>query len=687
MINNRELSWLSFNQRVLQEAQDATVPLMQRLRFLGIFSNNLDEFLKVRMANLIKLAHFNSKKAKKTADDDLTAKELLAKANSQIKSLQKEVARTYTSILAEMEQEGIFVINETQLNSEQIAFCQSYFSSVVSIRLVPLILRKSTQIPFLSDNRIYHVVKMEAKKQTANKYAIIQIPVSSACPRFIELPSAEGRKDIIFLDDIIRLFLDDIFFMFAYEKITAYTFKIIRDAELTIDDDISKSLIQKMEMGIENRLHGQPIRLIYDSEMPEELLQLLSAKLKINAEGLSAGGRYHQMRDLMKFPKVRPDLENKNPLPLQHPFIKPYTSILSVIKKKDIFLNYPYHTFNHFLDFLREAAIDPRVESIYITLYRTAENSKVINTLVSAAKNGKRVVVLIELLARFDEDQNVRNSEYLHKEGIKVIHGVNGLKVHSKLVLVERKEGTMLRGYAYVGTGNFNENTAQIYTDFGLFTCHPQIVSDTRAVFDFLQNTHKHFLYQKLLVSPYSMRDEFKKLIYQEIKHAEKGKKAYIYAKFNSLTDKSMINLLYKASQAGVEIKLIIRGAFCLVPEKEGLSENIRAISIVDQYLEHSRLVIFGNDGNEKVFISSADWMRRNLDHRIEIAAPVLDKQIKETLIKLFQLQWSDNVKARNLATLEQNNYVKSDSGKIVRSQTDIYDFYKELSANNKPKK
>lgn len=686
MINNRELSWLSFNQRVLQEAQDVTVPLMQRLRFLGIFSNNLDEFLKVRMANLIKLAQFNSKKTKKTLDDDFTAKELLSKANSQIKSLQKEVARTYTTILAEMEQEGIFVINETQLNSEQIEFCQNYFSSVVSIRLVPLILRKSTKIPFLSDNRIYHVVKMEAKKQTANKYAIIQIPVSSACPRFIELPSTPGRKDIIFLDDIIRLFLDDIFFMFTYEKITAYTFKIIRDAELTIDDDISKSLIQKMEMGIENRLHGQPIRLIYDREMPAELLQLLSAKLKINAEGLSAGGRYHQMRDLMKFPKVRPDLESKNPLPLQHSSIEPYTSILSVIKKKDIFLNYPYHTFNHFLDFLREAAIDPRVESIYITLYRTAENSKVINTLVSAAKNGKKVIVLIELLARFDEDQNVRNSEYLHKEGIKVIHGVNGLKVHSKLVLVERKEGTMLRGYAYVGTGNFNENTAQIYTDFGLFTCHPQIVSDTRAVFEFLQNTHKHFLYQKLLVSPYSMREEFKKLIYQEIKNAEKGKKAYIYAKFNSLTDKGMINLLYKASQAGVEVKLIIRGAFCLVPEKKGLSENIRAISIVDQYLEHSRMVIFCNDDNEKVFISSADWMKRNLDHRIEIAAPVLDKQIKETLIKLFQLQWSDNVKARNLATLEQNNYVKSDSGKIVRSQTDIYDFYKEISVNNKLK-
>lgn len=421
--------------------------------------------------------------------------------------------------------------------------------------------------------------------------------------------------------------------------------------------------------------------------MPAELLLLLSAKLKINTEGLSAGGRYHQMRDLMKFPKVRPDLESKNPSPLQHSSIEPYTSILSVIKKKDIFLNYPYHTFNHFLDFLREAAIDPRVESIYITLYRTAENSKVINTLVSAAKNGKRVVVLIELLARFDEDQNVRNSEYLHKEGIKVIHGVNGLKVHSKLVLVERKEGSLLRGYTYVGTGNFNENTAQIYTDFGLFTCHPQIVADTRAVFEFLQNTHKHFLCQKLLVSPYSMREEFKKLIYQEIKNAEKGKKAYIYAKFNSLTDKGMINLLYKASQAEVEVRLIIRGAFCLVPEKQELSENIHAISIVDQYLEHSRLVIFSNDGNEKVFISSADWMKRNLDHRIEIAAPVLDKQIKETLIKLFQLQWSDNVKARNLATSEQNNYIKSDSEKTIRSQTDIFDFYKELSGNNKYRK
>jgi len=677
MINNREISWLSFNQRVLQEAQDSTVPLMQRLRFLGIFSNNLDEFIKVRMANIVKLAQYKGSKNKKMIDD-YTAKELLEILNNQIDTLQKSFADTYADILAEMESKGIYVINETQLDKEQELFCRNYFSSVVSMRLVPLILRKSIKIPFLPDSNIYHAVKMYGKDCVNAKYAVIRIPVSSACPRFIELPSQAGRKDIIFLDDIIRLCLDEIFFMFKCEKIEAFTFKLMRDAELTMDDDISKSLIEKMEDSLENRLHGRPIRLIYDREMPQDLLNIISSKLRLSAEeGLSGGGRYHLMRDLMKFPKVSPELENSNPPPLQHPSIKPNASILDVIRKKDIFLNYPYHTFNHFIDFLREAAIDPKVESIYITLYRTAESSKIINTLINAAKNGKNVVVLIELLARFDEGKNVENTELLHREGVKVIHGINGIKVHSKLVLIERKEGMKSKGYTYVGTGNFNESTAQIYVDYGLFTCNQAVVSDARAVFDFLMNTHKHFSCQKLLMAPYSMRSEFKKLILQEIKNAQKGQKAYIYAKFNSLTDEAMIKLLYKASQAGVEIRLIVRGAFCLLPNMKGLSDNIQAISIVDKYLEHARLVIFCNGGNEKTYILSADWMTRNLDHRVEIGVPIMDKNIKETLKKVFNIQWHDNVKARDLSISDSNNYVKSNKKKQIRSQTAIYDYYK----------
>ena len=683
MITNRELSWLSFNQRVLQEAKDNSVPLLQRVRFLGIFSNNQDEFIKVRVANIVKSAQSkNSKKSKKV--EEYSPRELLFEMNEQIENQQQEFISTYHSILKEMEREGIFVVNEKQLNSEQAVFCRNYFSSVVSMRLVPLILRKSTQIPFLPDNNIYHAVKMNEHKKMTDKYAIILIPVNSACPRFIELPSAPGRHDIIFLDDIIRLCLNDIFFMFKYDHIAAYTFKLMRDAELSMDDDISKSLMEKMEEGIESRMYGRPVRLIYDKEMPIDLLDVIASKLKLKPDqALEAGGRYHLMRNLMKFPHIRPDLENINPPSLQHPAIKRDESIFKVIEKKDIFLNYPYHTFNHCIDFLREAAIDPKVEAIYITLYRTAENSHVINALVNAAKNGKKVVVLIELMARFDEEQNVKNSEILHREGVKVIHGVNGLKVHGKLVLVEKKEGAANKGYAYIGTGNFNEETAKIYIDYGLFTCHQQIVSDVRIVFDFLMNNHRHFKCEKLMVAPYFMREQFKKLIQQEIKNAKKGKKASIYAKFNSLTDEEIIKLLYKASQAGVEIRLIVRGACCLQPELAELSENIRAISIVDQYLEHARLVIFHNGGDEKIIILSADWMTRNLDYRIEVGVPVLDKNIKETIKTIFHLQWADNVKARDLNSLKNNSYVGS-SSEPIRSQTAIYQYYKDKNDNKK---
>lgn len=675
MINNRDLSWLTFNERVLQEAQDKSVPLMQRLRFLGIFSNNQDEYIKVRIANIVRLSQIRGKSAP-LLSGGYTAKELLPLINSQVSEGQKKFMQTYIDVLSEMEKHNIYVVNEKKLNQKQKQFCHEYFSSVVSPLLVPLIIRKSTQLPFLRDNNIYHAVKMCSDKNDS-RYAIIQIPVSSSCPRFVVLPSVKGRHDIIFLDDIIRLCLDEIFFMFNYKSISAYTFKLMRDAQLTIDDDISKSLIEKMETGLQNRLHGQPVRLIYDREMPEDLLDIISSKLQLKRrEELDAGGRYHLMRDLMKFPKVRPDLESKSLAPLNHPHIKPFSSILKTIARKDVLLNYPYHTFNHFIDFLREAAIDPKVESIYITLYRVAERSKVINALINAAKNGKRVVVLMELLARFDEEQNVEYSEILQKEGVKVIHGVTGLKVHSKIVLVERKN----KDFAYIGTGNFNEATAQIYGDFGLFTSNPQIVADTAIVFDFLINTHKHFSCKQLLVSPYYMRNQFVNLIKKEIKNAQNGKRAYIFAKFNSLTDDEMVKLLYKASQAGVEIRLIVRGACCLQPQMKDLSENIQVISIVDRYLEHARIAIFHNDGDEKVYIMSADWMTRNLDRRIEVGVPTLDKEIKQTLKSFFDIQWSDNEKARDLTVFGSNNYVKRGDNPPCRSQTALYDFYKKLN-------
>lgn len=675
---NRELSWLTFNERVLQEARDVTVPLMQRLRFLGIFSNNQDEFIKVRVADLIRLSRSKGYKNPKTEDGRLVD-DLLVEVNESIDASRKVFERTYKDILDEMEARNIYVINEAQLNETQRIFCNDFFSNEISQWLVPLMIRKTIKMPYLSDNKIYLAIKMNMIDGSCTRYAIIQIPVNKKCPRFVELPSEEGRKDIILLDDIIRLCLDEIFFMFRYDNINAYTFKFIRDGHLTVDDDISKSIVEKMEEGLEERQHGDPVRLVYDKDMPGDLLDIIASKLKIKNQEMLGGGRYHMMRDLMSFPVVRVDLENSLQIALQHPDIKHFSSIIDVIREKDIFLNYPYHTFNHLIDFLREAAIDPKVKKIYMTLYRTADRSKVINALVNAAKNGKEVVVLEELMARFDEEQNVENSDYLQKAGVKVIHGFKGLKVHCKLIYVERKEKSSLKAYAYIGTGNFNETTARIYGDYGLFTANSQITTDVGYVFSYLLNTHKRFIYKKLAVAPYHMRDIFESLIEKEIKNKQKGKKAYIYAKMNSLTDIKMTKLLYKAGQAGVEIRLIVRGACCLQPQVKGLSENIRVISIVDKYLEHARMMIFCNDNDEHIYISSADWMTRNLDKRVEVAVPISDKNIRKVLKEIFAIQWSDNVKARELLIAGRNSYVKKNTPENFRSQIMLYEYYKKM--------
>ncbi len=677
--NNRELSWLSFNERVLQEAKDQSVPLLSRLQFLGIFSNNQDEFYKVRVANLLRLIS-NRRQKQTLLLGGYTPSELLAAVKERTDKGRETFDSTYEQILGQMESEGIFVVDEQSITDEQKDFCREYFASVVSQRLVPLILRKQDKMPFLPDGNIYLGVKMTSKNDKATRYAIVRIPVSSACPRFVVLPSAEGRKDVMFLDDIIRLMIDEIFFMFNYDKISAHAFKIMRDAELSIDEDVSKSLFERIAEGVESRRYGSPIRLIYDADMPADLRDLLASRLKLKGEMLAPGGKYHLMKDLTKFPKVRKDLLTVNPLPLQHPDVIPFQSIINVVQRKDIFFNYPYHSFQHFIDFLREAAIDPAVENIFITLYRTAEHSKVINALTNAARNGKQVSVLVELKARFDEEQNIENTDQLQRNGVKVIYAIEDLKVHSKIVLVERKEGSHLRGYAYIGTGNFNENTAQIYGDYGLLTSHKGIVDDVRNVFLFLMNSHKRFKYKHLLVSPYYMRDELTALIDRERKNAEKGRPAYIYAKCNSLTDEKLIAKLYEASQAGVEIRLIVRGACCLVPGVKGMSDNISAISIVDKYLEHARVYIFCNCGQPKTFIGSADLMARNLDRRVEVLTPIMEKKIAHILQQVFDIQWSDNVKARDLADQEGNSYAnRIERVADIRSQTALYDFYKSF--------
>ncbi|MDR0385842.1 MAG: polyphosphate kinase 1 [Prevotellaceae bacterium] len=670
--NNRVLSWLDFNERVLQEAQDKSVPLIQRLRFLGIFSGNQDEFIRVHVANIVRACSI--KTGEKHDPDGVnmrkSARQFLTHVNSRVSESQQKFDRIYGEILSEMKADSVCIVNEQQLNECRKKFCRDYFSSTVTHRLAPLILKKNTGMPFLKDNSVYLAVKMVTPKGN-NRYAIIRVPVSESCPRFVVLPSEDGVQAVIFLDDIIRLCLDEIFFMFNYRSISAYTFRALRDAHFSFDDDISKSLVEKMNTGLHERLHGQPVKLIYDREMPEDMLEFVVKKFKLKEDkDLSAGGRYHLMSDLTKFPKLRPDLEDSELRPLQSPDIKPFSSILKVIDNKDILLNYPYHTFGHFVDFLKEAAIDPKVDSIYITLYRLAENSKIVNTLINAARNGKTVVVAIELFARFDEERNTEYSELLQKEGIRVIHGNRGTKIHCKLALVKRRNN----GYVYLGTGNFNEATAQVYSDFGLFTSDSRTVADAEAVFGFLQNVPAPFHTDRLTVSPYCMRKQFEDLIKQEIKNARNGKKAYIYGKFNNLTDEAMIKLLSRAGRAGVEIRLIVRSACCLRPPTG--DPNIKVISIVDRFLEHARMIIFHNDGNEKVFIMSADFMLRNLDLRIETGIGIVDEKIKKMLTDMFDIQWSDNVKARDL----HNSYIKADGDSLCRSQIELYKYYSGMA-------
>ena len=680
MLNNRELSWLVFNDRVLQEAQDRNVPLMQRLRFLGIFSNNQDEFVKVRLARLIRLSRTKGLRGRE-AERAREAIEVLPQLYARMAASQERFDATYQSILGEMAEVGINVVNEKQLTPDQEKFCLDYYSSVVSERIVPMLIRRTTELPFITGSDIYLGVKMSGSGARKVRYAIIRIPVSSACPRFVKLPSAPGRQDIIYLDDIIRLCLREIFFMFSYERISAHTFRIVRDAQIEMDVDISKSLMKKMEEGIESRYRGTPVRLIYDRDMPEDLLSLLASKLSLKGgPQLDAGGRYHMKRDLMKFPRVAPRLEEKLPQPLRHPAITPFSSILKVISRRDVMLHFPYHTFNHVIDFLREAAIDPSVEEIFITLYRTAEHSKIINALIGAAKNGKRVTVIMELLARFDEGKNIESADELQRAGVRVIDGVAGLKVHCKLIVVGRRERGVTKDYVYIGTGNFNESTAKIYSDFGLLTCRRDIVRDARAVFDTMI-AHKPLRCRELLVAPYNMRTRFEDLVEEEIRNAKDGKKAYIQAKFNSLTDPGMIRLLYKASCAGVKISLIVRGACCLQPGVKDMSENIKVISIVDIYLEHARMAIFCNDGQEKIYIMSADWMTRNLNRRIEVGTPVYDPAIRRQLKEVFETQWRDNVKARDMTTFGANLYSTGGVGTPCRSQLVLHDYYRNAAA------
>ena len=675
----KEISWLSFNARVLQEAANKEVPLLERFSFLGIYSNNLDEYFRVRVATLRRLALFSNK-----------AKSILGYSpKAALKSIQQIVLRqnelfeqTYTDLLGELKKRRILFVNEEQLDKEQVEFVRQYFRKEVRSRLMPLIITRENKLPNLTDDAIYFAIQLHNSETDKKRYALLEIPSRSILPRFIRLPGKKGNRYVIFLDDIIRWGLKEIFSILPFDEISAYTIKVTRDAELEIADDISVSYIDKLSRSLQQRKKGSPVRFVHDRDIPAEFLKILTKKLNLGSDDvMMPGNRYHNFKDFMKFIEIEGEGLNYPKLtPVRHPAIQYGKSILSVIRKRDIMFYFPYHPFDHFIDLLREASIDPFVTSINITLYRLARNSSVINALMNAARNGKSVTTVVELQARFDEEANIHWGNRLTDEGVKVIYGVPGLKVHSKLCLITRVKGEVTQRYAAVGTGNFNEDTARVYTDHLLLTADKKITNEVLKAFNFFSANYRKDKFYHLLVSPFGMRNRLLMMIENETKNAKAGKEAYIWIKINNLTDNEVISKLYKAGDAGVQVRLIVRGMFSMAPGAKGVSENIKATGIVDRFLEHSRFMIFCNGGDELVYITSADFMPRNLDHRIEVTCPVLDPAIRKEIIDVFTIQWNDNVKAR-VIDAELSNSMVSNSKPPLRSQTEIHRYYSEISS------
>ncbi|MEK6155234.1 polyphosphate kinase 1 [Flavobacteriaceae bacterium 3-367] len=678
---NREISWLRFNERVLQESADKKVPLIERIRFLGIFSNNLDEFFKVRYATVKRIV--DAGKSGKRVLGGETAKDLLEEITKIVIKQQAESLEVLGDIERELEAQNIFMINETEISEEQAEFAKNYFAQKVSPVLMTIILNDLTRFPTLNDTAAYLAVKIVLKTEDGSppepskelRYALIEIP--KGIDRFVVFPKEGDKNHIIVLDDLIRYSLDSIFNMFDYKSISAHMIKITRDAELDMDNDLSKSFIEKISSSVEHRKISNPVRFVYDKSIARDTLQFLKEKMHIaDTDSVIPGGRYHNRRDYMGFPSLgREDLMYKKITALPVKGFNLEGSVLEQISQRDYLQYTPYHTFSYVIKFLREAALDPKVKSIKITVYRLANNSQVAASLINAAKNGKQVTVQIELQARFDEQANIQYAEQLQAEGIRLIFGVPGLKVHSKICLIEREEDKGLRRYGFVSTGNFNESTAKIYTDYTLFTANDKILKELNKVFDFFETTYKIKKYKHLIVSPHYTSNVFEKLMENEIANAIVGKEAFIRIKMNSLTSYKMVDKLYEASRAGVKVQLIVRGVCCLIPGVEDMSENIEAISVVDKFLEHPRVFIFGNDQDPKVYISSADWMTRNLDYRVEVGCPIYDPEIKQELIETFEISWNDNVKARVFTEKQDNAYRKNDKFK-VRSQFATYDYY-----------
>ncbi|WP_455852760.1 polyphosphate kinase 1 [Pantoea endophytica] len=673
----KELSWLSFNERVLQEASDKSNPLIERMRFLGIYSNNLEEFYKVRFADLKRRILISEEQGKPTS-----LRHLLKKIQLRVQKSDQEFDALYNDLLLEMARNQIFLINERQLSPNQQEWLRYYFKHQLRQHVTPILINHDTDlIEFLKDDYTYLAV--EIIRGDDIRYALLEIP-SDKVPRFINLPaeSPRRRKPMILLDNILRYCLDEIFKgFFDYDTLNAYSMKMTRDAEYDLVTEMESSLLELMSSSLKQRLNAEPVRFVYQRDMPDAMVEMLRHKLSIsNYDSIVPGGRYHNFKDFIGFPNVgKSNLENR-PLPqIRHIGFDGFRNGFDAIRNRDVLLYYPYHTFEHVLELLRQASFDPNVLAIKINIYRVAKNSRIMDAMIHAAYNGKKVTVVVELQARFDEEANIRWAKRLTEAGVHVIFSAPGLKIHAKLFLISRREGEEIVRYAHIGTGNFNEKTARIYTDYSLLTADARITNEVRRVFNFIENPYRPVTFEHLLVSPQNSRDVLYKFIDAEIANAQQGNPAGITLKINNLVDNGLVDRLYAASSAGVKVNLLVRGMCSLIPDLTGISENIRITSIVDRYLEHDRVYIFENGGEKKVFLSSADWMTRNIDHRIEVAVAILDPRVKQRILDIIAILFSDTVKARIVDKELSNRYVPRGNRKKVRSQLAIYDYIKKL--------
>ncbi|MFS2222099.1 polyphosphate kinase 1 [Pantoea sp. B65] len=673
----KELSWLSFNERVLQEAADKTNPLIERMRFLGIYSNNLDEFYKVRFADLKRRILIGEEQGSAS-----TQRHLLKKIQQRVMKADQEFDGLYNDLLLEMARNQIFLINERQLSPNQQSWLRHYFKHQLRQHITPILINHDTDLTeFLKDDYTYLAVEIIRGEEI--HHALLEIP-SDKVPRFVNLPpeAPRRRKPMILLDNILRYCLDDIFKgFFDYDALNAYSMKMTRDAEYDLVTEMESSLLELMSSSLKQRLTAEPVRFVYQRDMPDALVELLRGKLNIsNYDSIIPGGRYHNFKDFINFPNVgKANLVNK-PLPqLRHIWFDRFRNGFDAIRHHDVLLYYPYHTFEHVLELLRQASFDPSVLAIKINIYRVAKNSRIIDAMIHAAYNGKKVTVVVELQARFDEEANIHWAKRLTEAGVHVIFSAPGLKIHAKLFLVSRRENGEIVRYAHIGTGNFNEKTARLYTDYSLLTADARITNEVRRVFNFIENPYRPVSFEHLMVSPQNSRRMLYQLIDNEIANAQNGLSAGITLKINNLVDKGLVDRLYTASSVGVKVDLLVRGMCSLIPNLEGISDNIRVISIIDRYLEHDRVYIFENGGDKKVYLSSADWMTRNIDYRIEVAVSILDPTLKQRILDIIGILLSDTLKARYVDKELSNRYVPRGNRRKVRAQLAIYDYIKSL--------